>query len=52
MGSLVSEGVVVKRYFEFVHAKSSKSWEVWIEDFTAYTRLILLAKGSVKCSVG
>ena len=28
----------MKRYFEFVDAKSSKFWEVWIEDSTVYTR--------------
>jgi len=28
----------MKRYFEFVDAKSSKFWEVWIEGLTLYTR--------------
>ena len=28
----------MKRYFEFVDAKSSKFWEVWVEDSTVYTR--------------
>lgn len=28
----------MKRYFEFVDAKSSKFWEVWIEGATMFTR--------------
>ena len=28
----------MKRYFEFVDTKSSKFWEVWIEDSTVFTR--------------
>ena len=28
----------MKRYFEFVDAKSSKFWEVWIEGTTIFTR--------------
>ena len=32
------EESAMKRYFEFVDAKSSKFWEVWIEASTMYTR--------------
>ena len=28
----------MKRYFEFVDAKSSKFWEVWIEDISLCVR--------------
>lgn len=28
----------MKQYFEFVDAKSSKFWEVWIEGTTMFTR--------------
>jgi len=28
----------VKRYFEFVDAKSSKFWEVWVENTSLYVR--------------
>jgi DNA ligase 1 len=28
----------MKQYFEFVDAKSSKFWEVWIEGTTIFTR--------------
>ena len=28
----------MKQYFECVDAKSSKFWEVWVEDSTVYTR--------------
>ena len=32
------EEFAMKRYFEFVDAKSSKFWEVWIEGTTMFTR--------------